>query len=130
MPRGLRPEMDDGHNQCREGLERRAGVRQDEATVIFRCERADPAVEELHRVSAGLDLHTEIGGCQRCQARHQPVPHLRLAVHQPLGGHEVPRVPLFDEITRDCEGSAREADERNTTVESTDDRANRIRDEA
>ena len=96
---------------------RASRVRRDELLVVGRREHADPRVEELDRVSTGRgerrDVRRELIG----EPLHERMPHRRLAVHERLRPREVAARLALDEIARDGERSAAEADERALGVE-------------
>src|ERR1019366_1949587 len=53
-------EMNRRHIVCGERVEDPPCVREDELAVVARVQRADPRVEDLHRVDAGFNLRDEI----------------------------------------------------------------------
>ena len=63
---GADAEMNRRHVERRERLEDAARVGQDELAVVARVQRADPRVEDLHGVDAGLDLRHQIVA-RRCR---------------------------------------------------------------
>ena len=78
-------EVDRRHAPCRRRSKMRLRVRQRELAVVGGAERADPRVEHLHRVDAGLDLRDQVVADDVGEQRAEPVPGLGLAVHQRLG---------------------------------------------
>ena len=54
------PEVDDGHARASGAAITRPAVRQDELAVVGGRERADPRVEELHRLGPGGDLAVQV----------------------------------------------------------------------
>ena len=79
--------------------------------------RADPRVEDLDRLGAGLDLRDDEPADDLGEPVAQPVPGLRVPVHQRLGTGEVARRPAFDGVGRQSERRAGEADQRDAAVE-------------
>ena len=72
---------------------RRPGGREGEAGVLGGRQRAGPAVEELHRLRAGLDLRPQRGHGHGRQPLGQPVPQVGVAAHQGLDFGKVPGGP-------------------------------------
>ena len=101
-------EVDRGHV---DRLEHARRVGRDELAVVGDRERAGPGVEELDRVrarsGAGGDVQSECLG----ELLHQRVPDLRLRVHARLGQLELARGLALDQVARDRERAAREADD-------------------
>ena len=95
-----------------DSLQHPARVRRGELVVVPRAEDAGPGVEELDHVGAGVDLRRDVGGEALGEALEQRVPDLGLAVHQLLGGEEVAAAATLDEVARDRERRAAEADQR------------------
>ena len=75
-----------------------AGVRQDEAPIIIGAETADPAIEELDRVSAGGDLHAQVVGGDGGNHRHHAMPDIGRGVHQGFGRLILARGAALDQI--------------------------------
>ncbi len=123
--RGARAEMDRRHVHRREDPGR---VRRDELGVVRRGERADPGVEELDRVGAGRRLRGDVPGELLGQPLHQRVPDLRLRVHQRLRAHEVAARAALDEVARDGERPAAEADDGALGLELGADDPHRLED--
>ena len=90
----------------------RAGVRRDELVVVRGRERPDPRVEELDHVGARLDLRGDVARELLREPVEQRMPGRGVAVHQRLRPREVARRLALDEIARDRERRAAEADER------------------
>ena len=93
-------------------LEHARRVRSDELSVVGHREHADPGVEELDRVGAGGRLRGDVARELLGQPLHERVPGRRLAVHERLRADEVAARLALDEIARDGERPAAEADER------------------
>ena len=87
------------------------------ASVVVGREAADPAVEELHELCAGIELGHEIAAHGTGDPVHQVVPGRLVAVHERLGVEPgFARAPL-DAVAGQREGRAGEADHRNRIVE-------------
>ncbi len=72
-------------------LEDALRVRHRELAVVGGIQRADPRVEHLDGVDAGVDLRDQVVGDDGRQARTEPMPGVGVAVHQRLG-----RAKLFE----------------------------------
>ena len=96
----------------REPAEDPLRVRRDELLVVLDRERADPAVEELDRVGARLDLGPDVAEERLAEALHQLVPDLRRAEHAGLRLRELAGRLALDQVARNGERAAAEADER------------------
>ncbi len=96
----------------REPAEDPLRVRRDELLVVLDRQRADPAVEELDRVGARLDLGADVAEERLAEALHQLVPDLRRAEHAGLRLRELAGRLALDQIARNSERAAAEADER------------------
>ncbi len=73
-----------------DGGQHSSGVRQDELTIVGGAQVPHPAIEELRRRGAGLNLRPQVLGGEDGEAHHQIVPGLRFLVHEPLRAHVVP----------------------------------------
>ena len=93
-------------------LEHRSAVRQHELLVVGQRQRAGPRVEQLDRRGAGLDLHLQELAGDVGQPAEQRVPQLGLAVHERLGAGVVLRRAALDQVARQRERRAGEADQR------------------
>ena len=89
-----------------------ARVRQDVLAVVVGGEGADPRVEKLDGLRAGLDLRVEVSGKRARDARHQRVPRAGVCVHQALGVDVVFGAAALADVGGEREGCAAEADER------------------
>ena len=89
-----------------------AGGGEGEAGVLAGRERAGPAVEELHRLGAGLDLRPERGHGHGGQPVGQPLPQVGVPVHQRLDLGEGAGRPALDGVAGHGEGRAGEPDQR------------------
>ena len=87
-------------------------VRQHVRAVVGGREAADPAVEELHGVGAGVDLRVEVGRDRAPEALHQRAPRARVAQHERLGARVEARAAALDQVGGEGEGRAGEADQR------------------
>ena len=105
-------EVDLRDTEVRDVGERTGRVRQDVLAVVARGQRADPGVEELDGARAGQDLLAEELARDRGQLLQQRVPHVGSAVHQRLGVGVVAARTALDEVGRERERRAGEADER------------------
>jgi hypothetical protein len=94
------------------GIEHARRVRSDELAVVGDGERTDPGVEQLDRVSACSGLRGDVAGELLGQPLHQRVPGRRLPVHEGLRKDEVTARPALDEVARDGERAATEANQR------------------
>jgi len=70
----------------------------------------------LHGVGAGRDLAVQIARGRGREDLHQVVPRLGLLVHEALDVEVVARGTALDEVRRDRERRAREADERRSAA--------------
>ena len=86
-----------------------------ELAIIVGVEGADPRVEHLHGVDAGVNLRDQIVGDERSPAVGEAMPGRRIAVHQALGEGEVVRVPAFDGVRGQRERRAGKPDERHAS---------------
>src|SRR5215831_18567138 len=87
--------MNGRHAERSDALEDTPGVRQDELAIILRVQHADPRVEYLYRIDAGLDLRGEILAGDIRQQIAETVPRGRVAVHQRFCVGEGIRVAAF-----------------------------------
>ena len=71
-------EVNRGHVVAASASNIRPRVRQDELAVVARVQCADPRIEHLHGVHAGLDLRDQIVGDDVGQQRAEPVPRGRM----------------------------------------------------
>ena len=94
--------------------------------VVGRPKPADPAVEELDDLGAGLDLGLQVGDDHRREPVHQAVPGLRLAEHEGLGQGVVTRRAALDEVAGQGERGTREADDPGPAVELAPDEPDRV----
>ena len=93
--------------------DQRPHVRQDVRAVVGRREAADPAVEELHRLRAGGDLRVQVAGDRRATRRSSSACQAPGSVeHEALGRRQSSRAAALDEVRRERERRAREADQR------------------
>ena len=81
----------------------RARVRQHVLAIVVGPERADPGVEELDRLRAGVDLAVEVRRRRIGQHVHQAMPGGRGLVHQALRVQVVARGAALDDVGRDGE---------------------------
>ncbi len=109
---GADAEEDAWHSQGVDGLEHPSGRWQREPCVLGRGEDACPAVEQLHDRGTRADLRGERRGRDVSQLLDEGAPDERFGVHERLDPGERARRPPFDEVARDGEGGAGEADER------------------
>ncbi len=100
---------------------------QHRAAVVGGGQRAGPGVEELHGARARLDLHLQEGGRDLAEAVQQVGPELGVAVHHRLGVLVRPRRAALDEVARQGERRAGEADQRGR-AELVDEHADRLGD--
>ena len=118
-------EVDDRHAAIRNDLvavrldlvDDALGVLQHGALVVARSDVADPAVEELHGLRAGVDLRLEVGDGGVGELGQQQVPRLGLAPHERLAVLVVARAVALDRVARERERRAGEADERHLVLE-------------
>ena len=110
----LRPrsEMNDRHACLAHVAEDVRDVRRDVLRVVGLREIADPRVEELHALRARRDLREQVAPHDLGELPHEGVPRVRLGVREPLGLHEVRALDPLDEVARERERRAGEADER------------------
>ena len=101
----------------RHGFENAARVRQDELAVVARVEGANPRVEHLHGVDAGVDLGDQEIRDDIGEQIAEAMPGRRRAVHQRLRARERARVAALDCVRRERERRARKADERHASGE-------------
>src|SRR5215471_4013280 len=109
---GADPEMNRRYAEWRDALEDTPGVRQDEFAIVLGVQHADPRVEYLDRIDAGLDLRGEVLASDIRQQIAEAVPRGRVAVHQRFRVGEGIRVAAFDRVRRKRKRRARESDER------------------
>jgi hypothetical protein len=114
--RGTRSEMNRRHASA-DGVEDPPRVRQRELAIIVRAQVADPRIEHLHGVDAGVDLRAEIVGDDVGQLLAEAMPGIGMPVHQRLRLGEVVRMSAFDRVRGERERRSREADERDPAVE-------------
>ena len=119
-----RPEVD--RRDGRDPLEDRADVRQDVRLVVGRPEHAHPAIEELDDLDAGVDLGAEVPHDHLGQLPHQRMPGLGLAVHERAGDRVLARRPALDQVAREGERRAGEADDGLLAVELGADQPDRL----
>ena len=103
--------MDARHAGAREAAEHLAARRQGCALVVGRREHAGPAVEELHRRRARVDLRAQRSEGHVGEPVEQRSPRLGLAVHQGLGARVRSRRPALHQVAGEGERRAGEADE-------------------
>ena len=111
--RVARAEVDHAARSCSSAANSRCHVRLHVARVVGRAERADPAVEDLQRLRARLDLR--VAGSRRPRRSASPSARSRrlgVAVHQRLGVQVVARAAALDHVRGQREGRARKADQR------------------
>ena len=108
------PEVDRRHV---DRFEDARAVRRDELAVVRGREHADPRVEELDHVRSCVHLLAHVAREAVRERRHQPVPRMRLAVHERLHLREVAARLAFDQIARHGERCAAEADDGAIVVE-------------
>ena len=94
-----------------------AHVRQHEQLVVERAQPADPGVEELHDLGAGGDLRLEVVDDDLGDDAHEAAERHRVLVHELLHVRVVARVAALDDVARQGERRAGEADERDARVE-------------
>jgi hypothetical protein len=82
------------------------------APVVVGRERADPAVEELHGLRAGGDLQVQVVAHRDGEPLHERVPRAGVVEHEALRLEERARAAALDQVRRERERRAREADER------------------
>ena len=90
---------------------------QDELAIVVGVERADPRVEQLHRVDTRLDLRDEVLSAHLGEQIAEAVPGGGRSVHQRLGMREVARVSAFDRVGGQGERCAGETDQRHAPGE-------------
>ena len=95
---GADAEMNRRHAERLDRVEQPACVRQDEFAIVGGIQRADPRVEYLHRVDAGLDLRDQVVGNHLGQAVAEAVPRRGCAVHQCLRMRKIARVSSLDRV--------------------------------
>jgi DNA helicase IV len=105
-------EVDARDPERRESVEDAPAGWQHMRLVFVGAEGAGPAVEYLDGGRAGRDLGDEARQRQVGEAVEQLSPQHRLAVHQRLGLHVITRRAALDEVGRDGERRAGEADQR------------------
>ena len=86
--------------------------RRDELGVVGRREVPDPRVEQLHEVGARARLRERVRRERVGELVEQRAPDLGLGVHQRLRHRELARRLALDEVARDGERPAEEADDR------------------
>ena len=94
------------------GRKGRARVGLDEGLVVLARQNTHPGVEQLHGRGTGLHLHAKRRPGDLRQARTQPMPQLRVAVHHRLGVLVVLGRPALHEVRRKGERRAGESDQR------------------
>ena len=100
-------------------------VGQREFAVVGGVQRADPRVEHLNGVDAGVDLRDEIVADDVGELFAEAMPRIGMAVHQRLGLGEVVRMPAFDRVRRQRERRAGKPDQRHASVQLALDLADR-----
>ncbi len=108
---GIDAEMD-ARRRFIQGVEKAGGVVHHLSRVICRAKRADPTVEDLHRLRACCDLRVQDGSADVRQLLHEEAEGGGLPVHERLGRLVVPGGPAFDEVCGERERRACEADKR------------------
>ena len=113
-----------GTPRSADSLEHLARGGKGEGRVVRRRQRAGPAVEELDRRGAGGDLGPQRREGDVGEAVGEAVPELGLGVHEGLRPGERARRAALDEVARERERRAGEADQRH--VQLADDDADRL----
>src|SRR5205085_3728472 len=111
QPGGARAEVYDG-DAGRDVSDYVARVRQDVLAVVVLAQSADPGVEDLDGLRAGLDLRVEVAREGARDGRHHGVPGARVRVHQTLRVDVVLRAAALADVGGEREGRAAEAYER------------------
>ena len=109
---GADPEVGHRHPGAGQRREHPRAVRQHVAAVVGQRQRAGPRVEQLDGVDPGVDLHLQERDGDVGQRRHQRVPGLGLAEHHRLGALVVAARAALDQVGRQRERRAGEADQR------------------
>ena len=115
--RGAGTEVEHGRTGCGDRLQDARGVWPGELPVVGRRERANPGIEDLNRLRARFHLRDEVVSDDGRERAAQPVPRLRLTVHQRLRLRVVARRSPFDGVRRQRERRAAEADQRDSVLE-------------
>src|SRR5262249_44577449 len=95
-------------------------------SVIGGRESADPRVEELNGLRAGLDLRTQVSAHHLGDLAHEQLPREGLAPHEGLGASIGARLATLDQVTGDGEGRTCETDERRFSIELAANEADRL----
>ncbi len=114
---GPDPEVNRRDTGVRERVENLLRVGQRELAVVGARQLSDPGIENLHGLHARLDLRAHVVGDDGGEPVAEPVPRLRLRIHERLRRRVVRRRPAFDRIGGQRERRAAEADERNPAGE-------------
>ena len=88
-----------------------------ELAIVGRAQRADPGVEQLHRIDACVDLRAQIVADDCRELVAEDVPRVGMSVHQRLGAREVGRVAAFNRIRSERERRAGEANQRHAIMQ-------------
>ena len=121
-------EVDRRHAGVGKRVEDAPGVGQGVLAVVGARELADPRVEHLDRLSAGLDLREQVVRHHRGEAIAERMPRRGLREHEGLRPRVAGGRPAFDRIRRHGEGRAPEADERHFVLELRSEQPNRLED--
>src|SRR5207247_266737 len=108
-------------------IEKLPAVREYVRLVAFPPNGPRPAVEDLNRLNACLDLLPQKRADPIDESTHQLMPRVRVRRHERLRRGEVLRGPPFDEVARHREGRPRESNERDPGLGPQT--ANRLEDE-
>ena len=104
-------------------------VRLHELLVVVRRERPDPGVEDLDHVRTRAHLAAHVARERVGELLHQRVPDVRRRVHQPLHVQELAARLALDQVARDRERAAAEADHRLVGPQLASDDRDRLEDE-
>src|SRR5690348_17987874 len=72
--------------------------RDNETPELFRRQQSSPAVEDLHRVSAGVELCDQVRGRRIAQPRNDRIEHGRIVVCERLRLDELRPAAAIDDI--------------------------------
>lgn len=117
------------HAVSLDGTEDLLRVGQDKLAIVVDVQCADPRIEHLDGVDAGIDLRHEIIGHHAGESIGEAMPGGRIAVHQTLRERTVVRVAAFYRVRRQGEGGARESNQGDSARELMLDQSNRIQGE-
>ena len=109
--RGFNAEVDDGHAQSLHGADEALGRFEGIVAIVGETERADPAVEDLNDVGAGLHLQAAVLGQHDDELVEEAAPGEGVAIHHLLGVDVIARAAAFDHVAGQRERRAAKADD-------------------